>query len=178
MAKLRAKKEAEVAVLAEKLRSMKSAVLSTTSGLKVKDSTELRTALRNAGVDYLVAKKTLLRRALKEASFEHIDLGRVASSFSIAFSNEDEVAAAKALAKFKRTHETLEFLGGILDGAYVDGTRIMELALLPSKDELRARLVGTIAAPLSCFLSVLSGNLRGLVRVLHGRQEQLEEVRS
>lgn len=173
MAKTRVKKELESSALTERLQKMKVAVLTTTAGLKVKDMTELRTALRAEGVEYVVAKKTLVRRALSAAKLEQVDLSPVDSSFSLTFGYDDEVTPAKLLAQFAKTHEALKFLGGILDGAFVDAERMKQLAKLPSRDQLRGQVVGTIAAPLSGFVSVLAGNLRGLVRVLDAvRQKQ------
>ncbi|MBI5405333.1 MAG: 50S ribosomal protein L10, partial [Candidatus Kerfeldbacteria bacterium] len=107
MAKTRVKKELESSALTERLQKMKVAVLTTTAGLKVKDMTELRTALRAEGVEYVVAKKTLVRRALSAAKLEQVDLAPVDSSFSLTFGYDDEVTPAKLLAQFAKTHEAL-----------------------------------------------------------------------
>jgi len=166
MAKTRVQKEQETAVLVDHLQRMKSAVLSSTSGLTVKDMTELRSTLRKAGLDYVVAKKTLVKRALEASGLAKVDISPVQASFSLTFGYEDEVAPAKILAQFGKTHEAVKFLGGILEGSYVGVEQVQQLAKLPTRDELRARVVGSIAAPISGFVNVLAGNLRGLVRVL------------
>lgn len=172
MAKTRAKKTSEVQTLVEKLQRMKSAVFTTTAGLRVKDVNELRLLLRAAGVDYVVAKKTIFRRALETAKLSGIDVSGVNQSFAITFGYEDEVAPAKLLAQYAKTHEVVKFVGGILNGALAEADQMTTLSKLPSRQELRAQVVGTIAAPLSGFVNVLVGNLRGLVRVLDQVRER------
>lgn len=172
MAKTRQQKETEVATLTEQLQRMKVAVFATASGLKVKDVTALRTQLRTAGVDYVVVKKTLLRRALEAAALSAVDVSGIVTSFAIAFGYDDEVTPARLLAQFGKTHESLKLLGGILDGRALAAPEAVQLAALPTRDELRARLVGTIAGPIRGLVTVLSGNLRGLVRVLSAVSER------
>lgn len=172
MAKSREKKSVEIEKLVERLGRMKVAVLTTTSGLKVKDINELRSLLRKSSVEYVVAKKTLVRRALEQASLAgNVDLSPLAESFALSFGFDDVVAPAKLLSQFSKTHDSVKFVGGIMDGAFVTGEQIKALAALPSIDELRGRLVGSIASPLSGFVRVLNGNLAGLVRVLDGYQK-------
>lgn len=172
MAKSKAKKTSEVTTLTDKLRRMKVAVLSANAGLKVKDSTALRATLRQAGVDYMVVKKTLLKRALAAADLSSIDVSGIQASFSLAFGFDDEVTPAKLLAQFAKTHESLTFLGGILNQSFVSAEQMTALAKLPTRDQLRGQLIGTIAAPLSCLVNVLVGNLRGLVRVIDAVRER------
>ncbi len=172
MAKTRHKKETEAAGLAKKFQRMSVAVFSSTAGLKVKDVNTLRSTLRAAGIDHRVAKKTIIRRALASAGLEKIDLGAVTESFSVTFGYADEVAPAQLLAQFAKTHESLKFLGGIMGGTFMTAERVQALSRLPSRDELRGQLVGTIAAPLSGFVSVLVGNVRGLVRTIDGYRQQ------
>lgn len=176
MAKSRQEKEQEVASLVDKLRRMKVAVLTTNAGLSVKDSTELRSTLRKSGIDHTVAKKTLLRKALNESSFGGIDIMPITASFGISFGYDDEVAPAKLLAQFAKTHGALQFIGGVLDGVYIDGAQMKQLASLPTRDGLRAWVVGTIAAPLSGLVNVLAGNIRGLAQVLSARRSALENA--
>lgn len=176
MAKARSKKDTEVKALVEKLGRMHVAVATTTAGLKVKDVNELRSLLRKSGVDYVVAKKTLVRRALEQASLSTIDFSSVSESMALSFGYDDEVAPAKALATFAKTHDSIKFVGGILNGTFVDGARMKSLSAMPTRNEMLGRVVGTIAAPLSGFVRVLSGNLTGLVRVLDGYREKMASV--
>lgn len=171
MAKSRPKKAQEVENLATHISRMKVAVVTSTSGLNVKGTNELRTALRAVGVDYVVAKKTLVKRAFEQAKLaDTVDLAPLSESFALSFGYEDEVTPAKTLAKFAKTHEAVKFLGGIMDRSFVPAEQMKALAALPSTDELRARLVGSIASPLSGFVRVLNGNLAGLVRVLEAHR--------
>lgn len=171
MAKSRPKKAQEVENLTTRISRMKVAVVTSTSGLNVKGTNELRTALRAAGVDYVVAKKTLVKRAFEQAKLsDTVDLTPLAESFALSFGYDDEVTPAKTLAKFAKTHDAVKFLGGIMDRSFIPAEQVKALAALPSTDELRARLVGSIASPLSGFVRVLNGNLAGLVRVLEAHR--------
>jgi large subunit ribosomal protein L10 len=79
------------------------------------------------------------------------------------------------MADFAKTHPSIELKGAIdSEGVVMDEAQVKQLASLPSKEQLRGQLVGTIAAPLSGFVNVLSGNIRGLVNVLNAREQQLE----
>ena len=92
-----------------------------------------------------------------------------------AFNNEDEVAPAQALNNFARENPELQFVAAINEnGDVLDADQVKALADLPSKDQLRGMLVGTLAAPLSGLVGVLGGNMRGLVTVLNGRKDALE----
>ncbi|MBI4092842.1 MAG: 50S ribosomal protein L10 [Candidatus Kerfeldbacteria bacterium] len=166
MAKSLQKKQAEVKALTDKMRRMKVVILTSIAGLTVKDSTELRSLLRKSGIEFAVAKKTLIKRGLQDVSLSGLNLDPIATSFGMAFGYGDEVMAARLLAQFAKTHEAVKFLGGILDGHFVDAQKVSELSKLPTRDELRGQLVGTIAGPLSGFINVMVGNLRGLARVI------------
>lgn len=167
MAKTRKQKEQEVKKLSEDLKSSKSVVFTTFDGLNVVDNQELRNNLRNEKVTFQVSKKTLLKRALKDSSVEGLDVDQLKSNVGIAASLEDEVVAAKLLAKFAKDHEQLVIQGGILENQFVTAEKVNELAKLPSKLELITKTVSTIKAPITGFVNVMAGNLRGLVNVLN-----------
>lgn len=163
MAKTKQKKEELFKDLKAKLSGSKSVVFAQFNGLGVKEMEDLRNKCREEEVEYFVAKKTLLKKALEEVGFEVPELeGEV----SVAFSIKDEVAAAKILDTFAKSHEQVKFLAGILENQIITAEKVKGLAGLPSKDELLAKMVGSIKAPISGFVNVLSGNLRGLVNVL------------
>lgn len=154
-----------------RLAKAKSVVFSSFSGLTVKDNEALRSELIKEQSEYYAAKKTLLGRVLKEAGIE-VDTRSLEGQVAITFGYADEVAPAKILAKFiKDSDGRIKFLGGILDGKFVGANSIIELATLPSKEELYAKVVGSINAPVSGFVNVLAGNLRSLVHVLSAIQE-------
>ncbi len=165
MAKTRDQKEQMMTSLLEKIQNSKSAVLVDYRGLKVKETEELRKALRVKSVEVTVAKNTLVKIALKKNGIK-FDESMFKKPLAIAFAMDDEVAPAKEIDLFASKHEALEILGGILEKEMIDASAVKQLAKLPSREELLAKLVGTINAPVSGFVNVLAGNIRGLVTVL------------
>ena len=165
MAQTKVQKEVIVKDLVEKLKSSKAVVFSDYKGLNVKDMTTLRRDLRAEGVDLQVLKKTLMQIALKDAGIE-MDVKKLEGQIAIAVSSRDEVAAAKIIAKLAKVNENLKIAGGILGTKELSAEEVNALAKLPSKEELLAKLVGTLNAPVSGFVNVLAGNMRGLVTVL------------
>lgn len=170
MAKTKQQKEKTIKNLVDGLKSAKSVVFANFQGLKVKESEELRRLCREQNIGYLVAKKTLVKKALEKAGLE-AEVDSFAGGVSTVFGREDEVAPAQVLANFAKKHEAVKFFGGILEGRFIDIAKVTELSKLPSKKELLVRLVGTLNAPISGFVNALSGNLRGLVNVLNSIKE-------
>ncbi len=171
MAQTKQQKEALVKNLAEKLKTSKAVVFSDYKGLQVKDMTVLRRELRASGVELQVLKKTLISLALKDAGIE-MDVKKLEGQIAVAVSAGDEVAAAKIIAKAAKANENLKIVGGILGVKELAAEEVNALAKLPGKEELLAKLVGTLNAPISGFANVLAGNLRGLVQVLKAIGEQ------
>lgn len=147
---------------------MKSAVFINYFGLPVKEINVLRNDCRKEDVGYKVAKKTLLKKVLAEKGFTAELNGEVA----VMFGRTDEIAPAKIIANFAKTHDKAKIVGGILEGKFIDVNMVKALSKLPTKQELLGKLVGTIAAPMSGFLNVLQGNIRGLVQVLNAISEK------
>lgn len=170
MPKTRAEKEANVQALVAELKAMKSIVFANYEKLPVSDIEALRKLCKAEGVSYTVAKKTLLKQAFAQAGIA-IDPKAVEGNFATLIATVDEVAPAKIVMKFAKDHEALAVKGGILEGMLVDTKAIVALSKLPGKQELLAKLVGSINAPVSGFVNVLAGNLRGLVTVLTRIQE-------
>ncbi len=154
MAKTRSRKESEVREFVDGLKNAKSVVFADLSALKVNDASAFRRNAKKEDVGVSTAKKTLLRIALKEAGITVVDPKALGGSVSMLFGFGDAVAPAKVL-------------GGLLDGALMSAAEVKALAKLPSKQELLAKLVGTLNAPVSGFVNVLAGNLRGLVTALN-----------
>ena len=152
--------------LSDKFSKSKVIVFLGFQGLSVKENIELRRKLRDENIDYKVAKKTLIKKGLEDAKVlgdNELDLeGPVA----VAVGYDDEVAPARLSNEYARSNKKLKLLGGFIATKYMDAKEIKALALLPGKDQLRAQLVGTINAPVSGFVNVLAGNIRGLVNVL------------
>ncbi len=155
-----------IAEVATKAKGSKALVFANFKGVSVKDITTLRRTLRETGSSWQVLKKTLLSRALDEVGVK-VDARSLDGQVGVAFSS-DEVAAAKTIADFIKANKesTLSIVGGALGSEALSVDAVKALAKLPSKDELRAKLVGTLQAPISGFVRTLSGNLTGLVRVL------------
>lgn len=165
MAQTKEQKKTIVKDLAEKLKNSKSVIFSDYKGLAVKDMMALRGELRKEGIDFKVAKKTLINLALKDAGLA-IDARKFESQIALAISSQDEVAAAKIIAKMAKANENLKMVGGILGTKELSAAEVKALSLIPGKQELLAKLVGTLERPVSGFVNVLAGNLRGLVNVL------------
>lgn len=172
MSKTRSKKQQELERLNGQLSRMKSMVLSTYVGLKVKDATKVRKKLRAEGIEYAVVKKTLLTRALKAANISIPQLESLTGGIALAFGYQDEIAPAKLLDSFRKEHEQITLLSGIVGGVVYDTAQIQALAKLPSKQELLAKIVGTLQRPLAGFVQVAAGPLTGFVRIVRARAEQ------
>jgi len=171
MAKTRTKKEEIVSKLDAQLAEAKTAVLVSYKGMKVNETEELRNILREKGVSFNVAKNTLVKIALTKQGIE-FDKTIFEKPVAIAFANSDEVVAAKEIALYAKKNEALEILGGILENKMIDAAMVSQLASLPSREQLLAKMVGSISAPLSGMVNVMAGNLRGLVNVLKAAAEK------
>ena len=159
-------KEKIVQNLSDKFSRAKSIVFLGFKGLTVKEDGELRSKLRSEDIDYKVARKTLIKRGLKEVNIEGVEDLELEGPVGTAVSYNDEVAPARLAREYAKTNKKLKLLGGYVSNKYLDAAEIKALSLLPGKDQLRAQLVGTINAPVSGFVNVLAGNIRGLVNVL------------
>lgn len=146
-------KKGVVAEIAEKLQKSASCVVVDYKGLKVEELTELRNKFREAGIDYKVYKNTLVRRAAAEvgnmAQFDDVNL---VGTNAIAFGYEDPVAPAKIVNDFAKTHPKIELKMGFVEGEFYDADNIKKLAEIPSRDELIAKLLGSLKAPVSNFV--------------------------
>lgn len=166
-------KAKRLAELEDLLSKQQLVVFTNYRGLKAKEIDQVRLNVEPSEAKFLVTKNTLLRLTLKNAGLS-IETTAFDQPLACVFGLADPVATAKAVVKETKDLEALEILGGIVDNQLVDEATIQHLATLPGRKELLAKLVGTVAAPLSGFVSVLSGNLRGLVSVL--RQYEQKKV--
>jgi large subunit ribosomal protein L10 len=170
MPKTRQQKETDVKTYGEKLAKAKGLVFATFDGLNVNDIEALRKKCREQGIDYVVAKKTLMKRAFEHAGLE-VDTQVFTKGVASVFGYDDEVAAAKIVGDFAKTHEALQPVGGILEAKFVDQATVIALSQLPSRQELLAKVVGSIQAPVSGLVGVLSATLRSLVGALTAIKE-------
>lgn len=141
-----------VSGIVEKLNNSSSAVVVDYKGLTVAEVTELRKVMREAGVDYKVYKNTLVRRAAQEVGIEQFNDELLVGTNAIAFGYEDPVAPARILKKFIETHPKMKLKMGVVEGEFYDEAKIMELANIPSREELIAKLLGSLKAPVSNFV--------------------------
>ena len=169
--KILEQKQEIVSGLVEKFKEAKSYVLADYRGISVEQDTELRNALRKAGVEYRVIKNTLSRLAFKEIGVEGLDEYLVGPT-AFAMSTTDVVAPAKVMAEFAKKYEKLEIKAGVVEGKAIDAKGVAALADLPSKEVLVARVLGSLNAPITGFVNVLNGNLRGLVCALNAIHEK------
>ncbi len=166
MAKTRAQKQSTVAELTDIFRRGKSAVFTSVNGYTMEDANNLRLEAKKNDMAVFVAKKSLLALAAKAANIEGATLRELDGSILTMVGFADEITPAKTIAKFLKDREKMAIVAGILEGKLIEAGMVMTLAKLPSKKELLGRLVGSMNAPVSGFVNVLAGNLRGLVTVL------------
>lgn len=167
MAKTKQQKQETVGSLARGLKSAKAAVFANFQGLTVAEAEELRNACRKEDIAVVAAKKTLVKRALEEAGLTGVDPETFKGGIATFLAAGDEVSAAKAVQGFAKDHEIVTIFGGILEGKFIAPAAVKMLASMPGKQELLARMVGSLNAPVFGFVNALAGNLRNFVGVLN-----------
>ncbi len=155
MPKTRAQKADIVTKLADKARRMKSVVFTSIGGYTMEDADKMRAQGRKEGVEFVVAKKTLLMRALKDAGLD-IPAATFDGSILTAFGMQDEIAPAKLVAALSKDRDAIKIVGGLMEGKTVDAAYVKALAKIPTRLELYAKLVGSINNPVSGFVRVLN----------------------
>jgi large subunit ribosomal protein L10 len=158
MIRTKAQKQETVTALAARLRGSPSVYVTDFTGLNVARITELRRRLRAAGVEYVVVKNTLARRALSDAQVADLD-AHLEGPTGLVLAGADPVAAAKVLAQFQKEHERPSIRVGRVEGKAVTPEQVKRLAALPGKQELLAQLGGALQAPMAGFLGALNGLL-------------------
>lgn len=171
MPKTRKEKEKIVQDLAQDLNKAKSLVFTDYQGLTVNDIQELRDKIQEKEGDYKVIKNSLFQKALNKSELKGIETGELKGPLALGIGFADEVAPAKEIHTFAKEKELPKVTGGVLEGKYLDEKEITALAKLPSKEELLAKVVGSINAPVSGLVNVLAGNIRNLVSILNNIKE-------
>lgn len=151
--------------LADKLKRQKSLVFTDFRGLKVGELQDLRKKLKEAGAEYRVAKKTLIKLVLDKAK-KKIDISQFKDSVALAFGFQDPITPFKIISKFAKEHKNLEILGGLMDDEFLTVDGIEELAKIPSRDELLIKLIASLKSPIRGFVNVLGGGIRNLIGTL------------
>ena len=170
MAKSKQQKADALEEAKNKFDSSKLVVLASYNDLPVSDIQELRKELKEKDVFYKVIKKTILKLVAKDNIDESL-VDDLRGNLALAY-GPDEVEAAKILAKFAKDHEGIELHAGWLENDFIDKAKVEELSKLLGKEELLAKLVGSLNSPISGLVNVLDGNTRGLVTVLKAIAEK------
>ena len=158
----------ELSRIQEKKDNAKSVVFTHYRGLGVNQMNELRQKIKDAGGELLVTKNTLLRIAFGDENLSKDLTGPTAAIFAY----QDEIAPIKVISEYAKDNEKPTFTAGYMDEKALTGDQVVQLSKLPGKQELQAKLVGTLVAPMTGFLNVLQGNTRNLVYALKAIQEK------
>jgi large subunit ribosomal protein L10 len=165
MAVTRADKQAELESLEGVFKAADAAILIDYKGINVPQVTELRRELRKAGSSYRVVKNTLAKRALKGTTFEALT-AHFEGTTAVAYTGADPVALAKTLTTFMKTAPTLQIKAAVVQGQALKPAGVTDLANMPGKPELYAKLLFLLNAPATNLVRVLNAPARDLVSVL------------
>ena len=166
----RTEKEQLVDRMGGKFENSATILLVGYKGLKMTEIDELKKSLREEGIGFQIVKNSLFKIALKKADL-NIDETLLDQPVAVIWGAADEVMPAKLAVKFGKSAENLKILGGYVNRNFNDIETIKKIAALPGREELYAKLVGTLNAPMSRLVNVLQGNLRSLVYILDQYQK-------
>jgi len=177
MAVSRAEKETELGQLEAAFRSADTAVVVDYRGITVPQATELRRQIRAAGGTYRVVKNSLAKRAAAGTSLEAVS-AEFRGTTALVYTGRDPVAMVKALTVFAKTTPAISIKAAVVQGQAVPAATVAELASLPGRAELYAKLLYVLQAPMQQLVTVLSAVPRDLVNVLAAAERQRQESSS
>ena len=164
-------KDDKIKLIKEKIDKAQVAIVTEYKGLSVEEITKLRRALQKDGGDYMVTKNTLAKIAIKGTSFEAL-AEKLSGPVALAFGFTDPVAPAKALKAFIDKAKKGEILGAVLDGKLLSVDETKALANLPSKEEMFAKMLGSINSPASGLVGCVNGVMASLTRAIAAVRDQ------
>ena len=164
-------KSEKIDEIKSKAEKAQVAVLTEYKGYSVEEITNLRRALQKEGGDYMVTKNTLAKIAFKGTDFEVLS-DSMTGPIAIAFGFNDQVSPAKAVSKFIKDTKKGVILGGALDGKLLDAKEVEALAKLPSKEELIAKILGSINSPASGIVGSVNAVMAQLTRAMAAVRDQ------
>jgi large subunit ribosomal protein L10 len=170
-----AQKKGVVEYLTQQFKDAESFVLADYRGLTVEQDSEMRATFRKEGLIYKVYKNTLIRFAAKANGYEELSKF-LEGPTAIIISLTDPVAPSKLISQFAKKYEKLEVKAGVVEGNIVSAKDISEIAEIPPREVLIAKLLGSLNSPITGFVNVLNGNLRGLVVALDAIREKKEII--
>jgi large subunit ribosomal protein L10 len=165
MAKTKEQKKTNLKELKESIKKQKVIVFVDFSGLKVNDMFDLRRKLKEVEGELKVAKKTLINLVFKESGLKS-DIKQLKGEIALVFGYKDEISPAKAVYEISKKNQNLKILGGFFENEFKGAEDFIALAQLSSKEELLARVTGTISAPVTNFVRALQYNIKGLIYTL------------
>ncbi|MDD3150808.1 MAG: 50S ribosomal protein L10 [Candidatus Gastranaerophilales bacterium] len=168
-------KEEKLQTVKDSVSKAKVAIATDYKGLSVEEITKLRRALQKEGAEFTVVKNTLAKIAIEGTDFAPL-AELLQGTTALAFGFQDEVSPAKIIEKFIKETKKAEIKGGVLDGKVLSVEQVQELAKLPSKEELYAKMLGCINSPASGIANCVNGVLTALVRAMDQVREQKESA--
>ncbi len=164
-------KAEKISQMKEKIEKAKVAIVTDYKGLSVEEITKLRREIQKEDGDYMVTKNTLAKIAIKGTEYEVLS-DALTGPVAIAFGFEDQVAPAKALAKFIKESKKGEILAAAMDGKLLSAAEAKALASLPSKQEIYAKMLGCINSPASGIANSINAVMSSLTRAMAAVRDQ------
>lgn len=179
MPMIKSEKAKLIEEIKEKFQQSEGIILAEFKGLNVEQITRLRGKFRENGVSFKVYKNTFIAKAIEDKDFYEKLKGDLVRTTALASAEEDPVAPAKVIVEFvkenKQLDEKIKMKSGIVEGRYMDKDGVIKLAAIPSKQELLSKIAGSLNAPMSNFVGVMSGLLRQFVGTLDAVRDKIEK---